>query len=246
MIGSWSVPFVILFSVTGIWYFAERTNLGGVSRIANTRAPEIEAIDVPDSLFSKFSYQIDYDRAAQVAKERLPGLEVKDIFPPGNSKRTIYVTGTSNVALVRNRANRVYVHPITYEVVKVQDAHEIGTIMWLNDIADPLHFGNWGGLITKFLWFIAGLVISGLTLTGIWIALKKRDQNKKMAQTQRLGRWKYYNWITVGIMLFFMYGTMVVRYAAPPKVFVITNIIFGLCFYLTWYVFVKKLKVSKS
>ncbi len=54
----------------------------------------------------------------------------------------------------------MYINPNTYEVVKVQNAKNISTTMWINDIADPLHFGNWGGLTTKIIWFIFGLGIS--------------------------------------------------------------------------------------
>jgi hypothetical protein len=39
LVGIWTIPFVMLFSVTGIWYFLERSNIGGISKIANTRTP---------------------------------------------------------------------------------------------------------------------------------------------------------------------------------------------------------------
>ncbi|HEU5145104.1 MAG TPA: PepSY domain-containing protein, partial [Chryseosolibacter sp.] len=53
-------------------------------------------------------------------------------------------------------ANRVYINPHTSKVIYVQRADQINTITWLNDIADPLHFGHWGGLVTKTVWFTFG------------------------------------------------------------------------------------------
>ncbi len=172
LVGVWSVPFTILFSITGIWYFVERSNLGGVSTLANPAAPVLQEAFIDSSNFVNFTYLLDYDRAVSRARAVIPGLEVKEIVPPDRPDRPLYFTGKSEVPLVRNRANRVYLHPLSYEVIKVQKAEESSTVMWLNDIADPLHFGYWGGLLTKILWFLGGLGISGLVLTGIWISLK--------------------------------------------------------------------------
>ena len=148
LVGLWSVPFALLFSITGIWYFIERTNLGGVSTVANPKSPEIEALSLDSIAIERLSYTLDYDRAVQKAQSAIPGLEVADISIPGNDKGTLYLTGKTDVPLVRNRANRVYIHPSTYDVIKVQQADKVSTVSWLNDIADPLHFGYWGGLTT--------------------------------------------------------------------------------------------------
>ena len=145
LVGVWSVPFTLLFSITGIWYFTERTNLGGVSDTANTRSPEITESRIDSAGFPTFVRTLDYDRAVTVAQQQIPELEVKDISPPTKPGGIFYLTGTSEVPLVRNRANRVYLNPETYEVLKVQRASELPTVTWLNDIADPLHFGYWGG-----------------------------------------------------------------------------------------------------
>ena len=49
--------------------------------------------------------------------------------------------------------------------------------MWLNDIADPLHFGTWGGTTTKILWFIFGLSVSGLIVLGLYLSIPRNKQN---------------------------------------------------------------------
>lgn len=203
LVGLWSVPFTILFSVTGIWYFLERTNTGNIAEIANGKSPTVANMGLDSVALHRLSYLIDYNQAAALAEKAVEGLEVKDISVPTKNDGVLYLTGVTSVPLVRNRANRVYMHPLTYQIIKVQKASELNTVTWLNDIADPLHFGNWGGLLTKISWFVGGIAISGLILTGIWIALKRRQKSGRGISAF----WKYLNWgltLLIFVSMFFM------------------------------------------
>ena len=216
LVGLWSVPFVILFSVTGIWYFLERTNTANISKVSNMKSPKL-AIPMMDSVtFASLSYDLDYEKAIEQAKSAIPNLRIKDILPPSKMDGTLYLNGISDVPLERNRANRIFLHPETYEVLEVQRAEESPTRMWLNDIADPLHYGYWGGLVTKILWFIGGFAISGLVLTGIWVSLKRRVRMRSAQQqkVQSMRGWKYVNWLILLALLFFMYAILITRYQA--------------------------------
>ncbi|NHE58183.1 PepSY-associated TM helix domain-containing protein [Cyclobacterium plantarum] len=239
LVGLWSVPFVILFSLTGIWYFVERTNLGKVSEIANPIPPKLENEKFKHTGSLAFSYQLDYDKAAKIAQEFIPGLQIRGIVPTNEASKPVYFRGTSHVPLVRNRSNRVYLDPLSYQPVMVQKAEEIPTVMYLNDIADPLHFGNWGGLATKIIWFFAGLSISGLVLTGIWIALKRQI---KKTGSKPMGSWKYVNWGLALIVIGFMYSFMILRYSLSWQSIVVVSFILGAIIWLSWYVFVFRLQ----
>lgn len=244
LVGLWSVPFTILFSVTGIWYFMERTNTASISDTANPSMPEIAQISLDSVEFAQIHYTLDYDRAVQQAQKAIPGLAVKDILIPGDKTTPIYFTGTANVPLVRNRANRVYIHPITYEVVGYQDAKALPTVTWLNDIADPLHFGYFGGLITKIIWFIGGLGISFLVGTGIWISLKRKIKDARKARAQQLGKWKYANLLVVVLMFGFMFYVLVTRYAVSAWQIAIITASWVFIVYLGWLVYIKRLRKS--
>ncbi|MEM1359573.1 MAG: PepSY-associated TM helix domain-containing protein, partial [Bacteroidota bacterium] len=145
LVGLWAIPFMLLFSVTGIWYFLERTNTAGISKTANTKTPKLEEPMTDSVALAELYWHFDYDRAADSARAHIPGLLTKDISLPRKLDAPVYLTGISNVPLVRNRANRVYLHPENYTVIKVQNAAALPTVTWLNDIADPLHFGSFGG-----------------------------------------------------------------------------------------------------
>jgi uncharacterized iron-regulated membrane protein len=184
---------------------------------------------------------IDYDKAVAIAEEAIPGLEVKDIHPPREAHGTLYLTGKSHIQLVRNRANRIYIHPETYEVVGLQRADALNTKTWLNDIIDPLHFGTWGGLVTKIIWFFAGLCISGLVLTGIWISLKRKVKKKEQHQLQQMGKWKYVNWFLIGGALCFMYYKLIGQYHISTKALVIITFGWAVFISIGWYLFVYRL-----
>lgn len=240
LVGVWSVPFTLLFSITGIWYFVERANIGGVSDIANPSSPKIVSQKVTEQDYANFTYNLNYDSAILVAQTVIQGLQIKDVLPPSRSDQALYLNGKSDVPLVRNRANRVYLNPLTYEVLQVQKAENLGLVTWLNDIADPLHFGYWGGLTTKIIWFIFGLGISSLILSGIWISQKRKVKAKM--NVQGMGAWKYINWLIYAVMLGFMYTSIITRYQASV-VGVIAISAGWLVFTLSgWYIFSYRLK----
>jgi len=224
LVGVWSVPFILLFSLTGIWYFLERTNTASISEIANTKSPILRNVEKSGKEFTQIRSEIDYDKAVGIAKSVLPGFRIKDILPPANETGTIYMNGVTHVPLVRDRANRVYLHPVTYEVLKVQNAEQLRTVTWLNDIADPLHFGYFGGLITKLLWFAGGFGISFLVATGLWISLKREIKNLREAQRQKMGVWKYVNGFFVLLMTGCMYYSLFSRYAISTFQFVVITV----------------------
>lgn len=241
LVGLWSIPFTILFSITGIWYFLERTNTAGISDIANPAPPELSYVDErtsPDNL----TYDLNYDKAVSIAQKEIPGIKPGTLLPPTSLDRPIYITGKSDVALVRQRANRVYIDPVTYQTVQVQKAENISTTMWLNDIADPLHFGYWGGLITKIIWFIFGLGISGLILTGIWITLKRQASKKASKRQPVMGIWRYINWGIFLIFMGFMYSILITRYHASTQALIIIGIGWLSFVFLSFYIFDYRLK----
>ena len=242
LIGVWSVPMALLFSVTGIWYFIERANIGHVRDVGNPSTPAItRAMDSAN--YDSFSYTMNYDRVERMARKAIPGLRVKDMLPPGRATSSIYVNGVSEVPLVRNRANRVYIHPETYEVIGVQKAAEVSTTMWINDIVDPLHFGYWGGLTTKVLWFIAGAGITALVASGLWISLKRQV---KSARKIKPGKWIYLNWLTVGVLLIIMNYILLNKYQVTVALVTAIDAVWLVLACLLGYIYVDRLKYRNA
>lgn len=244
LVGVWSVPLTLLFSITGIWYFLERTNTANIGRLVNPRAPKVEVLEKAKEAGTNDSKTIDYDKAIQIAKMEIPNLKLGFIVPSRGTSGTIYITGKTDVPLVRPRANRVYINPNTYEVVSVQKATEIGALMYLNDIADPLHFGYWGGLTTKIIWFIFGMGITGLIGSGIWITFNRKAIKRKKNNEKIMGAWRYVNWGVFAVMLFFMYYSLIERYQVSMVGLLAISLGWLVFLVATYYLFVYRIHKS--
>ena len=124
VVGIWSVPFILLIAVISMWYFAERADIGGIKREVNPRHAKLVA-DFQQKYPNMYPFKLDYDKAISIAEQAIPNFKVGNISPAIDSNETIYLMGTGNAALVRQRANRVYINPYDYSIVKVQNAKKI-------------------------------------------------------------------------------------------------------------------------
>lgn len=164
--GLWSLWFFVLMILTGLWYYAEYLSPDFEptrSILADGRAAEFGEAYTPPKM--------DYIIAA--AQKAYPELQISAVSLPVNQKTPILVDGSVGNPIVRPRANRIYIDPITLEIIRIQKDKDLSTVQWINQIVDPLHFGNFGGLVVKLIWFIFGIFMTGLSASGVWLTWKR-------------------------------------------------------------------------
>lgn len=123
---------------------------------------------VPDLPPKAQAWSLDA-RVAQIQQLR-PSLRIHNVhFPDANEGGPLYVDGQDQHWLVRDRANKVYVDPYNGELMLNQKANELSVFKRWIDTADPLHFGDFAGLLSKAIWFVFGLILSALCLTGTYL-----------------------------------------------------------------------------
>lgn len=242
LVGSWSIPFCLLFSLTAMWYFVERVNLFNIGTEADMERVRFEAAQEDVNQLEGLAYRIDYDRVVEQAEKEITNFKVQDIYLPGAMNEALYVTGKSAVKLVRNRANRVYMHPITYEVLHVQNATQVSWTTWINDIVDPLHFGNWGGIYTKIIWLIGGLSLCFLVISGVWIGLRRKIMSRTSNAQKKVSIWMILNIKIVLISLLFMYLTLLHTFQAGFAQVVLITVFWLFITMIIWYFFVRRLQ----
>ena len=170
LLGVWSLWFVALMAITGTWYFVEEL-LFDFTDFAYVGTPVLD--DEQLSAYGAAAPLTDLDMVVESARRELPSLQVASIRLPTVSKGVISVQGQTDAILVRDRANKVNFHPYSGELLSVQLAQDLSPAMRWVDTADPLHFGDFGGLLIKLIWFGFGLALDGMILTGAWLYLRR-------------------------------------------------------------------------
>jgi len=159
--GLWSLWFVVLMVVTGIWYGLEAT---GAPHALLAPERESRAIELePDA-------RQPFGRLLQQAQAARPELDVRNIVPPGSyhGEDRLRIEGQGSDLLLRDRVNYAAVATDGNLIETGSGADLTAFEYWVN-MADPLHFGDFAGITSKLIWFIFGLLLSGLILTGTWL-----------------------------------------------------------------------------
>ncbi len=169
--GLWSLWFLVVIAVTGIWYLVEASRadfVDGKVSYAGDSDYAVHELDTPPIDTDRPVMSIDtlLDKAA----EHRPDLQVSTVYLGASA---IEVHGQSDHLLVRDRANRIHLDRYTGEVIYNQTPHDYSLYWRWSDTADPLHFGNFGGLWSKTIWFVFGLALCGLILTGTYLHARR-------------------------------------------------------------------------
>lgn len=194
--GLWSLWFVLLIALTGLWYFVEQLGLDAPQQ-DRVKAPEGTAIVAPGEIAGAIA-------AAQAA---YPGLDIRYVGLPGGTNPLLTVQGDYKAVLVRERSNAAWVDPTTDTVLLTTDGRDLSLHQRISEMADPLHFGNFGGYWTKIPWFLFGLLMTGLSVSGAAIyslrIAREREKPLRLGQSLRgmwqgMGRWR---WLSVLLIL---------------------------------------------
>ncbi|GAA0752067.1 MULTISPECIES: PepSY-associated TM helix domain-containing protein [Sphingomonas] len=158
--GLWSLWFVTLIAVTGLWYLVE--SLGG-----NAAVPELPTSEAVVSIPTGAAL----DRLVSMAAQARPSLKIREIrFTKRNG---VILLGQDRAWLVRDRANGIAIDAATGKILASLDGRNLNAHQRISEMADPLHFGTFGGMPTKILWFLFGLILTGLSVTGTIIYAKR-------------------------------------------------------------------------
>ncbi|WP_206520288.1 PepSY-associated TM helix domain-containing protein [Altererythrobacter sp. BO-6] len=185
LFGLWSAWFAAVIALTSIYYFFEWSGLDW-----NSPTPQVE---VSHSITTASAAQVD--RWSAIAREAKPGIAITAIYLPYTETDPVIVQGHWQAALVRERADAVFIDPATSAIVGQRTAHEMGIGERIVHTVDPLHFGTFGGLVTKIIWAVFGLLLTILAVTGACIYAKRTRlairEGVNLSFLDYLGAWKW-------------------------------------------------------
>ncbi|ODU42686.1 PepSY-associated TM helix domain-containing protein [uncultured Aquimonas sp.] len=185
--GLWSLWFVLVLGVTGVWYLFEalRGDIG--DGMLNYAGPDSSySVNVVPPAGSDPSLpRRSLDALIADAKARWPDFEPTLIGRDWSSEEALYIEGQTVFPLVRGRANQLNLDPRTGEVLLAHRADELPAYWIWSNMADPLHFGDFAGLASKLIWFVFGLLLSGLIFTGTLLHARRLNAQPGVAARHR-------------------------------------------------------------
>jgi len=174
--GLWSIWFLLVISITGVWYLYEtgqRDITGGPLNYGGTA--NFAKVVVPPPTSDPSIPKLPLDSLVAKAQRAFPDLDIHTISYGWytDHESTVYFEGSTGFPLVRDRANQIWLDQRSGEVLMQHSWTEIPAYWIWSNAADPLHFGNFGGLTSKIIWFVFGLILCGLILSGTYLHTRR-------------------------------------------------------------------------
>ena len=171
--GIWSLLFTPIIVVTGVWYLVERVDATHIHALPS--APRAAQVSIGER-------DMRLDRLVVLAKAAQPHLRITAIYFPSDMSDPIAFIGQDGAFVVRDAAARVELSPFTGQVAASQTPDSLGAVRRWAETADRIHFGDFGGLASKTAWFIFGLMLSGLSLTGAYLHVMRSQGTHGLAR----------------------------------------------------------------
>ena len=185
--GLWGLPFTLLIALTGLWYLVE--SLGGEAPRQPQPTLHVAAPAVSGALI---------DRMVAAARAAQPDLEVREVRLPAEDEGAAAVMGQGSAVLVRDRANAVWFDARDGGGLLSARGDALSLHQRISEMADPLHFGTFGGLAIKLLWVLFGVILTGLAVTGALITSLRLARGpdaprERLSLTawRAMGGWRY-------------------------------------------------------
>jgi uncharacterized iron-regulated membrane protein len=113
------------------------------------------------------------DEAMAIAERTWPGILPASILMPSAAapRYTIYVNFPGG--FMRGAASFLVIHAQSGEVLERYDARSERPAIYAYNWVEPLHYGAYGGLVLKWIYFVLGVCAAALTITGPMTQLLK-------------------------------------------------------------------------
>ena len=181
--GIWGLGFHILIATTGAWMglaplFEQGTKY--VTTSANAAAPK-PARKVASETAAPVPMQ-SLDALYATAQQAVPRLEARYVSLRRWGTDTAEASFTGNLSGHLVSTARVDINAATGAPKKVHDPRTAGFWSLVNGLMEPLHFGDFGGLALKWLYFFLGMTPAFLSISGTLIWLDARQQRRREAE----------------------------------------------------------------
>ena len=196
-LGTWSLLAGLLLALTGLWYWGEQilTTAG----LADHDAWPSDALQVvpPDAEVQRLSW----DTLIQRAEAAYPGLSIEMIQAPRQAADPFVVIGQAEAWAVRSDANVVALDPYSGAVLLRQRGVDLDPLTRLGLTMDPVHFGTFGGAVTRWWYLLSGLALSAGILLGALVHARRTLVTRERGAPVRRALWCWSGLAATAVLL---------------------------------------------
>ncbi len=167
-IGIWTSPVLILVGLTGFYF-----NL--MAYLEESKEQEEGEYVMQERLYNE---KINFDHLLDNSRQEIKGFRPTYLLFPYNPKGAIVIYGE---VPGMNPLASVYGSTVSYnrsdgKHIDNYDIREADFLMQLVDSFRELHFGNFAGLTSKIIWFVSGLGLLLLGITGPYMWFRRKSK----------------------------------------------------------------------
>lgn len=185
-LGVWALGFHILIAFTGAWLGLEPVVVRAYSYVSG--APPKPPTVMKEKAKAEQSTRVSIDALIVRAENDISGFKMKRLaLRDVNGVLTVSFFGSVD-NLLFNNVQIIYQGD---QLKEKRDPRALGFWSQFNGLMEPLHFGDFGGLTLKWLYFFVGMSPALLSLSGtlLWIErrkLKRSGSTKKSVKESSL------------------------------------------------------------
>lgn len=159
-----------LIALTALYYAYRSTATATIALLAGT-----SGLPAPRALLpADGATPATADQLVAAAQAAAPAARLDELRPSRRPGMPAVVSFREPGDFVFGR-HRIYLDPTTAAVLRVDRHGELPLGARLLGNMGPWHFGSFGGRLTQWLWFIAGLLPAALFATGVWLWWRRRS-----------------------------------------------------------------------
>ncbi|GAB2912696.1 PepSY-associated TM helix domain-containing protein [Rheinheimera gaetbuli] len=163
--GVWSIWFLMVMSATGLWYLVQAVMWHADIDI-EPHAPLVAVTDIPAQ---QSAPPVSFADAMQIVQQRFPDFQPSYLMLPEHNRGMYNLIGGGEHIFYDKYSYNLSINPWTGDIAHEKSPETMTTLQTIAHIADPLHYGTIGGIWTKAIWFLFGLLLSGMSITGFMI-----------------------------------------------------------------------------
>lgn len=172
--GVWSIWFLVIMTVTGLFYFWIRVGepkLGFPKIVHEHEHPKI-ADDVLDRMGPGTPPVLKLDALAEAVRKDVPGFNIRQVELPAVHGGPVTFGGNTGEFFGPN-LSEVWVDPYRGAILGRDLSRDGYSSSFIRVLVDALHFGDFAGLVSKAIWFLFGLVTLAISTSGVIVFWKR-------------------------------------------------------------------------